>query len=172
MLQLRSTQCRRHYGFEQPPLDVAEDERPRRQLTQSTSSTRTGVQSAAMCLPAPCGTRQHVCPLRPRGRMQLQVSASSRHTVRVSRPSRPAPSPAESSHPRLPAPAASASRSATLERHVSVESWEEELRNSAPMHRAQGASSIAPWRPRSTTGASPPPCTPDRPSLVQHALDQ
>lgn len=46
-----------------------------------------------------------------------------------------------------------------MERHVSIESWEEELNSSVVVRRAEGASTIAPWgRPRGSrfNGARPP----------------
>ena len=59
--------------------------------------------------------------------------------------------------PRSPRTVAThAGRTATLDRHVSIESWEEELQgrrqHCAAVRRAEGSSSITPWR-RSSAGS-------------------
>lgn len=85
-------------------------------------------------------------------RMRHLVTASAQPRPRFGHQSRLSPvehdSPVHS--PRVLTSAVG--RSSTADRHVSIESWEEELNGSVVFRRAEGASTIAPWgRPRGSS---------------------
>ena len=65
------------------------------------------------------------------------------------------PHPRTAQEPEVGLRTVSTHASRTLDRHVSIESWEEELKgrrqHSAAVRRAHGSSSITPWR-RSSAG--------------------